>query len=112
MTSLSLPSLWGGHRQRQDRGAQARTGSPLVKRFFFGKDFNSAWDYMLSTDLPITTRWGCIQNVQACEGIEGGIVYVCPCANEHPQFEAIVNAIRSKKVRMIFLTEVVTEDLQ
>lgn len=73
--------------------------------YFMGKDYHSAVEFLESIGIKPERSWGCIHNLGSLEGLSSGLVYVCPGADEKPDFKAIMDQMSAGTFRVIYLFE-------
>lgn len=112
MSSLTLGPV-GLFGSRQNSGKGTATAPPVsVRRFFMGKDFHQAAEFLTGIGLIVDRTWGCIHNLASCEGINGGILYVCPGADTNPEITQILTYMLTHNVRVIYLIEMIVDEVK
>jgi len=104
------PGLFGGTPRNQTQKSQS--DSPRGKVYFMGRDYNSALAFLDEIGVTTAGFWECIHTFASCEGITKGRVYVCPGADEKPDFREIMDYLSGKHMQIILMYEVKTWEVQ
>ncbi len=116
MTDLTIRphnlNIFGAGRSWR-RSAKEATIPPTKKVFFMGRSYNEAIEFLNEVDINVSAKWECIHNLASCQGLTAGRIYICPGAEEKPDFKDIVDTLHKQgKFHFIIMQEVKTWEIQ